>query len=147
MKLDEILSSKLSPMKPPSFTLKEYFDNLVSYPPSEADLCDLSKEVLLPVEEIKLWLEHLHTVRENRKKGAIKATESRKKKKQPQVIIEEHEYECGVCHTPYQNFTHTEEQWIGCEHCDSWYHFKCVGVSVKDVPDVYLCSECVECVS
>ena len=40
------------------------------------------------------------------------------------------EYYCGVCHEPYLEFTETEEKWIGCELCDTWYHFICLGITV-----------------
>lgn len=38
-------------------------------------------EVMLSVEEMKMCLEHLKAICENRKKGALKAAEMRRKKK------------------------------------------------------------------
>ncbi len=77
---DSLMSSSL-PIKPPSATLKEAFDAMSNYPPSEPDCSDVSKKVMLPAEEVKMWLDHLQTIRENRKKGALKAAETRRKKK------------------------------------------------------------------
>ena len=54
------------PMKPHSATLKETFD--ASYPPSESVCTDLGKKVVLPVEEVKMWLDHLQTIRESSRK-------------------------------------------------------------------------------
>ena len=121
MKPQETLTSTLSSMtKLPSVVLKEYFDTLNTYPPSESELNKLSKLVMLPAEEVKIWLDHLHTVCTNRRKGAVKAAETRRRKKQkpamsvPDPIDEakESEYQYGICHTPYQAFTQAEEKWI-----------------------------------
>ncbi len=80
MKAKDTLMSQSLPMTPPSITLKEEFDNM-KYPPSELVYTDLSKKVMLPIEEVNMWLDHLQTIRENRKKGALKAAETRRKKK------------------------------------------------------------------
>ena len=48
---------------------------------------------------------------------------------------------CGACHQEYQYFTeYVIEEWIGCDLCDRWYHFTCVGI--VEVPDNYICDEC-----
>lgn len=149
MKPEEALKSSLTPMRPPSAVLKEAFDSIKNYPPAEDVFSDLSKRVLLPVNEVKIWLDHLMTVHENRKRGAAKAAETRRqrRKDKPEAPTPTHtdtcesEYQCGECHAVYQDFTDTEEQWIGCESCDSWYHFSCVGITVA--PDTtFLCSNC-----
>ena len=76
MKAEEGLASSLPPMKKsPSAILKEAFDSLKSYPPSDSLYSDLSKKVMFPMDEVKIWLEHLMTIQENRRKGAIKAAE------------------------------------------------------------------------
>lgn len=82
----------------------------------------------------------------NRKRGAIKAAETRKKEKSvndlPSSEVKESKYQCGVCHT-LQAFTQAEEKWIGCDNCDSWYRFTCVGICDSTIPEVYyLCSDC-----
>jgi len=42
---------------------------------------DVAKKVLAPAE-VLMWMKHLQEIRENRKKGAEKATAKRKKKRQ-----------------------------------------------------------------
>ncbi len=143
MKPESTLTSLLSPMrKPPSAVLKEAFDSFQTFPPSdsEATYSELSKRVMLSVEDVKMWLDHLNTIQENRKKGAIKAAETRRQKNKASKTTRESEYQCGVCSTPYQEFTGTSEQWIGCDMCDTWYHFICVGISVASA--VFLCRNC-----
>ena len=51
---------------------------------------------MLPVEEVRIWLDNLETVSSNRKKGAEKAAETRRKKKSASVCI------CGVCGMAYR---------------------------------------------
>lgn len=34
------------------------------------------------------------------------------------------------------DFTDQIEKWIGCEHCDSWFHFVCVGL--VSVPEIFI---------
>ena len=120
MKPKEVLTSSLSPMKkPPSTLLKEAFDSLKSYPPPESLYSELSKKVMLPVDEVKICFDHLRTIGENCRRGAIKAAETRRRKKNKNTTVPtetstERDYQCGVCHTPYQEFTDTQEQWIGC---------------------------------
>ena len=63
---DSVALRKLQ--QPPSAMLKEYFNNYNEY-----TIECISKNVLLPVEECKIWLEHLKTIVENRKRGAKKA--------------------------------------------------------------------------
>ena len=67
--------------KPPSTVIKEKFDKLKSYPPSESVCAEITKEVLLSVDNVRMWLDHLHNVKENRKRGAAKAAETRRRKK------------------------------------------------------------------
>lgn len=55
---------------------------MLSEPPSEVLLKEFNRhcvkpEVLLPVDETKMWFEHLSSVHENRKKGAQKAARAR----------------------------------------------------------------------
>ena len=68
--------------KPPSTVLKQFFNNA-----NGETIESISKMVLLPVEESKMWLEHLKSVVENQKRGAKKAAATRKSKNvlQPQM--------------------------------------------------------------
>ena len=95
--------------------------------------------------EVKSWFDHFRTIGENRRRGGIKAAEMRRRKKNKNTTVptetsRESDYQCGVCHTPYQEFTDTQEQWIDCEACDSWFHFTCLGITA--IPDVFLCHIC-----
>ena len=48
--------------------------------PSEEILHRTVRKVLLTPEEVKFWFEHLHQIHQNRKRGAKKAAETRKRK-------------------------------------------------------------------
>ena len=77
------LTSLLSPMTvPPSGLLKQAFQALHKYPPSHDECVALSKKVLLSPDQVRIWLEHLHTIEQNRKRGAKCAAATRKKRKQ-----------------------------------------------------------------
>ena len=71
-----------------------------------------------------MWLDHLHIVKENRKRGAAKAAEIRRCKKgntTHTVVIppkDDEKYYCAVCHQEYQEFTESVENWIACDSCD-----------------------------
>ena len=58
-----------------------------------------------------MWLDHLHNAKENRKRGAAKAAETRRGKKgntTHTVVIpfkDDEKYYCAVCHQEYQEFT------------------------------------------
>ena len=129
MKPQEALASSLTPLRPPYFVLKEAYDTLKS---EESLYQQLAQRTLLKIDEVKIWFEHLHTIKQNRKKGAAKAAETRRLRAQASKDKGKttSEYYCGVCHQEYIEFTETEEQWIGCESCDSWFHFVCLGISV-----------------
>ena len=144
MRPESTLTSTLPPMrKPPSVVLKEAFDSLQSFPPSDTTYIEMSKKVMLSVEEVKMWFDHLNTIHENRRKGAVKAAATRKQKKKktpPSEATRESNYQCGLCYMPYQEFTDACELWIGCEICDTWFHFTCLGITTA--PDVFLCPKC-----
>ncbi len=66
------------------------------------------------------------TIKANRKRGAARAAETTRRKKEQKRV--ESAYYCSVCLTPYQEFTEGVENWIGCSKCDSWFHFTCVSI-------------------
>ena len=82
MQAKDMLMSNSLPIKPPSITLKEEFDKM-TYPPNESMYTDLSRKVMLPVREVKMWLDHSQTNHDNHKN---KAAETRRKKK-VEVIV------------------------------------------------------------
>ena len=47
--------------------------------PSEAEVSELAAQVLLHLDEVQMWLKHLQSVSENRKEGARKAAQKRRK--------------------------------------------------------------------
>jgi len=58
--------------------LKELFNKLQGRPITDQFVHDAAKKVLLPPEEVRIWLEHLSTVLQNRRRGAAKAAATRK---------------------------------------------------------------------
>lgn len=107
--------------------------------PTEEQVQEIAKNVLLSPDEVKMWLDHLQTVRDNRRRGAQKAAETRKKNKM--VKKSSHDtYFCGICHDQYVEYTDEEESWIECELCCTWFHFTCAGI--ESVPQTFYCNDC-----
>ena len=132
---EKMIESKEEPMiQPPSVVLKEFFQSLQGSEPTDEMLQSMARKTLLPVSEVQLWLEHLHTVHTNRKRGATKAALTRKQETTPQV---RQVYKCGVCQALYLEETEEEEVWIGCELCDQWFHSVCVNIDLQCVPDKF----------
>ena len=137
---DAVDSSLPVMLQPPSAVIKEEFGKLKGTP-TTTFLEDLAKKVLLSQSEVSMWLEHLQTVSDNRKRGAAKAAETRKKRKAQKRSQEQHQlYFCGVCQDPYMDVTDNAEMWIGCELCDRWFHFVCLGIVTE--PERYVCVNC-----
>ena len=91
---------------PPSIILKEAFQNLRHYTASEAEIEEIAKQALLTRQETKMWFEHLHTIRENRKRGSLRTAATRRQKKvQKEKETRESSYYCAACSTPYQEFS------------------------------------------
>lgn len=105
-------------MKPPSVRLKEVFTPSFT----EDDIKKAAKEVMLSIEDVTLWFEHLKTIHRNRQRGASKAAATRKAKhianQQKQGDIQEAQedlYFCGTCGHLYQDKTEEYETWIACD--------------------------------
>ena len=133
--------------QPPSTLLKQFHHKLEGKSPTQAQLLEMAKKCLLPVHEVEMWLEHLSTIAENRKRGALKAAETRRRKKQEKEAESAQNREemvyCGVCHQPYVEFTDEVELWIQCDICSAWCHFICVGLDPRDQPpDKFYCEKC-----
>ena len=119
-------------------------------------MTDLARNVLLPVEEADIWLKHLETVAENRKRGAKRAAATWRA--QHQQLIEkgsseghndgdnllsdddDNEERYGVCGTLYEEETDEIEKWIACDDCGAWYHWECTNIMVE--PEFYICVNC-----
>lgn len=124
---------------PPSVTIREAFKKLTG-PPTEQEVENLAKDTLLSPKEVRMWLDHLQTIRDNRRRGARKAAETRKKKSSSSYDV----YYCGVCHEQYVEYTDQEQSWIECDHCEKWFHFICVGIVQDAVPKKFACMDCKE---
>ena len=114
LKPKEALASSLTPLRPPYAILKEEFDTVKSYP-DELLYQQLAEKILLKIDEVKIWFNHLHTIKQNRRKGAAKAAETRRMRAQAsknkgKKATQSSEYSCGVFHEPYVEFTVIEEQ-------------------------------------
>ena len=139
----EALTSSLKPMfEPPSTVLATAFKDLKGESPPDSLIEELARKTLLPSNEVKLWFSHLQIVAENRR-GAQKAAETRRLRKQQQKRTQQlapDVYYCGVCHEQYLEYTNVVERWIGCDRCDRWYHYSCVGLTSE--PESFVCMEC-----
>ena len=153
LKPEEALKSDYTPMaKPPSIILKNFYQSQARTDPSAEDIKSVAKKTLLPASEVRIWLDHLKTIDNNRKRGAVKAAETRQRNNQskqtfnegnkPEFITEQNEYHCGFCGALYGDSDEIEF-WIGCEKCDSWYHGDCVGITTDNEPKEFYCSTCI----
>ena len=68
LKSQEAFASSLTPILPPLTILKQSFHALGSYPPKELLYQTLAQETLLKIEEVKIWLEQLNIIKQNRRK-------------------------------------------------------------------------------
>ena len=117
---------------------------------SHVNVTDLACSTLLPVEEVNIWIDHLTTVAENRKKGSQKAAKACRAKHftdnedlynvPDKDEGDDEDGHCGICGILYEDETDEIEQWITCNKCSTWYHWKCVDVVVE--PDSFVCSYC-----
>ena len=64
--------------KPPSQVIADAFKQHKGIP-SEAEQSELEAQVFLHFDEVQMWLKHLQSVQENRKEGARKAAQKRRK--------------------------------------------------------------------
>ena len=99
----------------------------------------LGQVTLLSPSEIEIWFEHHETVKLNRKRGARKAAATRAAR--TRIQSKPSKYQC-ICGKVYSESTLEVENWIGCDKCDSWNHFKCVGVTSKNPPEEFICPSC-----
>ena len=145
----EVLTYTLPSMsQPPSCMLKEFHQSLHERKPSQIMLVDIANKCMVPVKEVKFWLEHLNTVNVNRRRGAAKAAQTRRLKKHQQLsgaqastTTRNKKYYCSNCEALYDD-DNEDEYWIGCEECDAWFHGDCVGVTPDNEPDKYYCASC-----
>lgn len=123
---------------PPSVVLKKFYTNLQGTATEEV-IESLAKKVLLPTREVGFWIEHLNTVAENRRRGAEKAAETRRRRKQTQS---DERYFCGTCETEYKAEMPDIEFWILCDSCQKWYCCTCELLSSPPTSSEYVCLQC-----
>ena len=138
-------------MEPPSATIKQRLVDLNGREVTENFVQDVAKDVLLTSEEVKIWLDHLVTVFENRRRGAAKSAATRKAKQQKHQQqetapaesdneTENQEYYCAHCQIPYK--VSTARFWVGCDSCDKWYCGPCEGLTREPTVEIYFCTKC-----
>ena len=71
---------------PPSVELNKIFINSGDAI-AENDISSAAKSVLLPPEEVRIWFDHLSTVRANRSRGAQKAAQTRRRRADTQLYL------------------------------------------------------------
>ena len=110
---DALKSNDPCMSQPPSHLLKDFLSN--NPEPTEEMIKNIAKETLLPVEEVKMWLDHLRTIDNNPKRGAAKAAETRRckraqEKESSQLNADtdpdhDTQYHCGICSAMYEEET------------------------------------------
>ena len=58
-------------VQPPSSILKDFFMSIQGSLPTDEMLTSIARNTLLPISEVRLWLEHLQTVDSNRKETGL----------------------------------------------------------------------------
>ena len=84
--------------KPPSVILKQLFSSYSGPLNLEDSLQCAAKECLLPVEEARIWCNHLQIVMDNRRRGTLKAAATRAAKRKAQSSNNC----CGSCGHDYR---------------------------------------------
>ena len=131
--------------------------------PSEEIIHQTARKVLLTPEEVKFWFEHLHQIHQNRKRGAKKAAETRKRKAKEKELTQniqvqgnrdlqqtvdegnEDNEHCMVCQLrdPASDNEQGTVSWIQCDVCLRWCHVDCVGLIEKCLPEMWICCKLV----
>ena len=128
---------------PPSVVLKQLFTELhVQGKSFTEDIVEsAAKKVLLPTQEVEFWLDHLATVSENRRRGATKAAETRRRKRQVSSNTTDRDF-CGTCEIEYQQEMANIEFWINCDFCQKWYCCLCEFLTSPPTTEEYKCLKC-----
>ena len=103
-----------------------------------------AKMVLLTPDGTKIWLDHLHTVLLNRRRGAAKAAATRRAKKsvREKSVTSQATTHCGGCGKVYVEETEEVEIWICCDLCDQWCCGECENLQTPPLTDTYFCKKC-----
>lgn len=150
-----IKGQELPPLQPPSDVILSVYKKYKAIP-SDTVIETTSEDVLLPMDETKMWFEHLHQVSLNRQKGAKKASSTRlqQKNKNKQPACEDSTEDpnknvcafCGKEEPPQreQNCMLTDVSWVACDGCLTWFHVECSGLrECEDISALnWLCLNC-----
>ena len=123
--------------KPPSVILKQLFTSCSGPLTSDDSLESAAKECLLPIEEARVWCDHLQTVMDNRRRGTKKAAATRAAKK-----AQNNNY-CGSCGQDYRQAVEGQ-MWIFCDMCEVWYCCECEKIDRIPETPTYMCIKCCE---
>ena len=57
-------------------------------------------------------------------------------------VDDEAVFKCAACEETYM--ADDGHLWIGCDHCERWFHGKCVGISPEKAEEIerYMCPGC-----
>ena len=125
----------LKSIKPPSVVLKQKFSELVNKLVTEDD----ARSVLLSVEDMKIWIDHLATVVQNRKRAWLRQQSAQQQSDHVEREGSEECY-CGTCGKDYS--TSPNEFWIGCDLCDAWYCYYCEDLTTEPTSETYFSKKC-----
>ena len=73
-------AGRITPSRPPNEIIQTFYNSNVDSEISEADIEDLARTCNLTTTEVKMSIDHVKKVESNRKKGAQKAQETRRRK-------------------------------------------------------------------
>ena len=96
--------------------------------------------MLLSPTDTRIWLDHLYTVQLNRKRGAAKASLTRRT--HAKKSLEQTKTFCGTCNKLFVEETEEVEVWVYCDTCEKWFCDLCEDSSSASTLDTFLCKNC-----
>ena len=130
----------------PSVLIKQEFSKQkVSNDISSSVVQNCARLSLLSCKEVNMWIAHLQEIRENRKRGAVKAAATRRSRSS-QRNKKDTEYFCGTCGVQYEDEMDNVEFWVCCDSCGRWYCCNCEGLlETPGDEECYNCTSCQQC--
>ena len=97
---------------------------------------------VLTSDEVTERIQNADRERERAKKTKKKKKDQDKRSKSTSEASD-HEVACENCGQTYSE--DEAESWIGCDVCESWWHFWCAGLSsMLTEDDEWLCENCLQ---
>jgi len=118
--------------QPPSTVLLDTYKKYKCVPP-DAVVQEMSEATLLPLEETRMWFNHLHAISENRKAGAKKAAEKRRantKTNRANAQDKDIDGLCCECGSEDPPGDKDNVVWLSCDGCLKWFHVNCLGLDI-----------------